>query len=314
MKKLLNKIYKFFIIVMIRISIVLSEVENNYLKSNVLDLYTKKEQVMIRKNPLLAKFLKGETDQQYVNDFYEVLKKADKFMREAKPHEIEMKANKFIPSYGRTDDEVKGKVGLGKDKFGKRYEHYGFFDSKHKNYGKTLAEAINDEVNERVTSDEDYEVEYMFSNKPVYDGLGSTKYLVEDDNSPTGYRLMTELEKMKARKFPLIVERDDDVANKIEQLAEYVHIRKFTEDIKIAEFLIPRKYNLHTFNDDHKIIKELLSFNYFAFKDEYNEQYWYANSGFRKRTTIIDESIKEKDIDNVIYDVLKINCTTIKKI
>ena len=55
-------------------------------------------------------------------------------------------ADKYGTSYGM------------KDRWGRRYEHYGFFDDKHKHVGKTLAEVLAMEFEERRTKDDDYEL------------------------------------------------------------------------------------------------------------------------------------------------------------
>jgi len=116
-------------------------------------------QRMRSRNQLLEKFYAGQTDEKYVQEYYEVLKKADKFIRTATPHQMAVAADKYGTSYGM------------KDRYGRRYEHYGFFDDKHKNAGKTLGEVLAIEFEERRTKDDELEIMYIFNNKPIEVGF-----------------------------------------------------------------------------------------------------------------------------------------------
>ena len=74
-------------------------------------------------------------------------------MRKATPHQMAVAADKHGSNYGL------------KDQYGRRYEHYGFFDSKHKHAGKTLGEVFALDMEEKRTKDDDYELLYIFNNK-----------------------------------------------------------------------------------------------------------------------------------------------------
>ena len=144
--------------IMFAISIALFNTEQEILKADPNNVGERNNhtQRMRSRNKLLEKFYAGQTDEKYVQDYYEVLKKADKFIRTATPHQMTVAADKYGTSYGM------------KDRYGRRYEHYGFFDDKHKNAGKTLGEVLTEEFEERRTKDDDYEIMYIFNNKPSF--------------------------------------------------------------------------------------------------------------------------------------------------
>ena len=262
--------------------------------------------------------LQGQRDQKFVQDYYEVLKKADKFLRNSTPEQMEMAANKWGMSVGKSDEEFKN-VGRKpnekpkKDKWGRRYDHFGFYDPKNKNYGKTMAEAMIEEIHERTTNDDnEFAIEFMFSNKPANIGIGNNHEVVED--VALGFRELNSYEKSKLRKYPLTVKRDNpDSFNKIEQLAEYVHIKRIDDTHKILEFFIPAKYKLFTHSEKSSIFEELIDIDLVWIKDEYDNKYGYNISGYYKRSELLDESIPD-DEDQVIYHVVKLRGTKIEKL
>lgn len=138
---------------LINISIALYNTEQEILKADPNDLTEKdkKNQRMLHRNPVLEKFYAGKTDEKYVKDYYEILKKADKFIRTATPRQMAVAADKYGTSYGMKDPQ------------GRTHEHYGFYDGKHKNAGKTIAEVLLKEYDERRTKDDDYELLYRKS-------------------------------------------------------------------------------------------------------------------------------------------------------
>jgi hypothetical protein len=52
--------------------------------------------------------------------------------------------------------------------------------------------------------------------------------------------------------------RQNNVANKIEQLTEFLHVKQIDSKHKILEFFIPQKFGLEKISDDHKIFKEII--------------------------------------------------------
>jgi len=307
-------------LLMIRISIGLYNAEVETLKAdpNVLNEKNNQNQRVRHKNRIAEKMLQGQRDQKFVQDYYEVLKSADKFLRNSTPEQMEMAANKWGMSVGKTDEEFKN-VGRKqnekpkKDKWGRRYDHFGFYDPKNKNYGKTMGEVMVEEIHERTTNDDNkYPIEFMFSNKPPNIGIGNNHEVVEDLS--LGFRELNSYEKSKLRKYPLTVKRkNEECFNKIEQLAEYVHIKRVDDSHKILEFFIPAKYKVFTYSEKSSIFEELIDIDLVWIKDEYDNRYGYKIGSYYKRSEILDESIP-KDKDQVIYHVVKLRGTKIEKI
>ena len=68
-----------------------------------------------------------------------------------------------------------------KDRYGKAFCYdYGFFDEKHKHAGKTIAEVLELEFEERRTKDDEYELVYIFNNKPIEVGLAKVMDVIEE--------------------------------------------------------------------------------------------------------------------------------------
>ena len=132
-----------------------TEVEVLLANPDNLDESKKKTTRKLHHNALLERFYAGSRDEKYMRDYYEVLKKSDKFMREASAHKMAVAADRHGMNYGQ------------KDKYGKRYEHMGFYTEGHKHAGKTVGEALVEEFEERRTKDDDYELLNIFSNKPT---------------------------------------------------------------------------------------------------------------------------------------------------
>ena len=148
-KKIILKFFISFHVMLMRVGIAMKKTEDEVLASdpNQVDEKGKHQIRQTHRNPVIEKMLQGQRDEQYVKDYYEILRKADKFLKTASPEKIEMAADKHGLSLGK------------KDKWGRRHDHFGFFDPKHKNYGKTLAEAMEQEVKDKTLQDIDYEIQ-----------------------------------------------------------------------------------------------------------------------------------------------------------
>jgi hypothetical protein len=284
----------------LRISIALYNTEEQVLKAdpNDLDEKNKNVQRMRHRNPIVEKMLQGQRDEQFVQDYYEILKKADKFLRTATPEKIAMTADKYGMNYGQ------------KDRWGRRYEHYGFYDPKSKNYGKTMAEVMQAEVEERKTKDDDYPLEFMFDNAPITDTLAKSQFVVETDRkvSDTGFEALNSYEAAKARKFPLKIVREEEVANKIEQLTDYLHVKKLNSLHRILEFFIPVKYKTFELSEESDIFAELVNIKQVWLTDEYGGRYGYSIDGFRKRIMHTIEVTKNGEtVEEPIYEIIKLN-------
>lgn len=301
-------IYIWFHSIMIRVSIALYNVDEQILKADPNELNEKnKNNIRMRhRNPVVEKMLNGQRDEQFVQDYYEILKKADKFLRTASPEKIAMTADKYGMNFGL------------KDKWGRRYEHYGFYDPKSKHYGKTMAEVMAAEIEERKTKDDDYPLEFMFDNSPIEEGLAKVNEIVETKRnvSDTGFEALNSYEKAKQKKFPLtIIRKDEDVINKIEQLTDYLHVKKINSKHRILEFFIPAKYKSFDISEENDIFVELINIDQVWLIDEYGSRYGYSIDGYRKRLLQTIEVTKDGVKTNEpIYEVIKLNGTIIEKL
>ena len=273
--------------ILFNISIALFNTEQEILKADPNDLQErgKKETRKLHKNPLLEKFYAGKTDERYVKDYYEVLKKADKFMRTATPHQMAVAADKHGTSYGM------------KDQYGRRYEHYGFFDEKHKNAGKTLGEVLATEFEDRRTKDDDYEILYIFNNKPIEVGFAKVLDVVGEIKKADldfEYEVLDVFRKSKQFEFPIKVTRVDlEAVNRIEQLTEYFHVKKIGFEYRQLEFFIPLQFKTTELEEDSEIFKEIINIKEIFIKDDYNKLIGFGVNKFIKR-------IKHNDTHEVL--------------
>ena len=279
MKKLLNNIllwiYLKFRSIIMMISLSLYQTEIEILKANPNDLNERNNhtQRMRSRNQLLEKFYAGQTDEKYVQDYYEVLKKADKFIRTATPHQMAIAADKHGTNYGM------------KDRYGRRYEHYGFFDDKHKHTGKTLGEVLVLEFEERRTKDDDLEIMYIFNNKPIEVGLAQVMDVVEKkENSLDEYEVVDMEKKSKQFQFPIkIIREKKDTINRIEELSEFLHIKKIGFEYRQLEFFIPLKFKTSEHDEESDIFKEIIDIQGVFVRDEYGELIAFGINKYMKR-------------------------------
>jgi hypothetical protein len=269
-------------ILMIYIAIALRNTELTILKSASDEMLEKQKQIQRRRhrNQTLEKFYSGLTDEKYVQEYYEILKKADKFIRTASPHQYAIAADKQgMVCYGK------------KDEYGRRYDHYGFFDPKHKHSGKSLTEVLNNELMERKTKDDNFELLYIFNNIPISVGLSSIDEIIEEveiENKKT--LVLNDLFKIsKKHNFPIKVFRKNlETVNKIEELTDYLHVKRVGFEFRRLEFFIPIKFGTTNIETDSKIFKELIDISDVYFKNKYGERLSFGVTGFAKR--IINEA------------------------
>lgn len=289
LKKMIKKVKGFLFSVFLNLSFALKKVDDE-LKADPIDLFKTEQRAEIRN-------LFNMFDEQYVQQFYEILKKADKFLRSANPAKIQKTAGKFGLNYGM------------KDKFGRRFEHYGFFDEKHKYYGKSINEVRDMEVKDRsITDEDDYPVIVMYENKKEFSFNESAAILLNNDNILHAPEIH-ELARMK--KYPLTIVRDDmGVANKIEQLTEFLHVKQISSQHKILEFFIPKKFGLERVQDDDPIFKEIINIKQVWFKDEYGDRNAYSITGFHKRAEY-NKYTEKGELNPSGFDVVKFRATDI---
>jgi len=276
-KKIIFWIYIKIHSVMINISIALYNTEIEILKADPNDLQEKDKKTTrkLHRNPLLEKFYAGQTDEKYVQDYYELLKKADKFIRTATPHKMAIAADKYGTSYGM------------KDQYGRRYEHYGFFDEKHKHVGKTVGEVLELEFEERRTKDDNYELLGIFNNIPIEVGLVNIMDVIEKtkkENVDFEYEVQDIFKKSKQFEFPIKVNRDNEnIINKIEQLTEFLHIKKIGFEHRQLEFFIPLKFKTELVEENSDIFKEIINIKEIFIRDEYGKLIGFGITKYIKR-------------------------------
>ena len=284
MKKLLNNIllwiYLKFRSIIMMISLSLYQTEIEILKANPNDLNERNNhtQRMRSQNLLLEKFYAGQTDEKYVQDYYEVLKKADKFIRTATPHQMAVAADKHGTSYGM------------KDKWGRRYEHYGFFDDKHKHAGKTMGEVIVEEFEERRTKDDELEIMYIFNNNPIEVGLANVFDSVGKKTRDDKVIDIVDINKAsKQFTFPInVVRENEDAVNKLEELTEFLHVKKIGFEYRQLEFFVPLKYKTSELEDESNIFKEIIDVKEVFIRDEYGALVGFGINKYSKRINYND--------------------------
>jgi len=307
--------------VLINISIALHNTEEEILKAdpNICNESGKKIQRMRHRNNVLEKFYVGQTDEKYVKEYYEILKKADRFMKNSTPHDFAVATDKHMRFMVDATDGNSHSFNLErgldrankKDAYGRRYEHYGFFDGKHKNAGKTLGEVIAQEFEERRTKDDDYEILYIFNNIPIEAGLSKIFDVVKKTDNmefipielnvektetseihhvlefekQNVFELHDNLEKSKTFEFPIKVYREEglDVVNKIEQLTEFLHVKKIGFEYRQLEFFIPIKFNTENIEENSEIFNEITNIKSIFVKNDYGELMGFGIIKFIKR-------------------------------
>jgi len=264
----------------IAIGIALFNTENEILRADPIDGNERNNhtQRMRSRNQLLEKFYAGKTDEKYVQDYYEVLKKADKFIRTATPHQMAVAADKYGTSYGM------------KDPYGRRYEHYGFFDDKHKHAGKTIGEVIAIEFEERRTKDDDLELMYIFNNTPIEVGLADVFDSIGQKTK--GEEVIDIVDINKASKqftFPISCVRENkDAVNKIEELTEFLHVKKIGFEHRQLEFFVPLHFKTNELKDDDEIFKQIIDISAVFIRDEYGTLMGFGINKHTKRITYND--------------------------
>jgi len=258
-------IYIKFHTLLIYIGISLYRTEEELLKANPNNLNEKDKKTTrkLHSNPILENFYAGKHDEKYTKDYYEILKSADKFKRNATPFQMAVAADKYTPFYGK------------EDKDGIKHEHFGFYDDKHKNKGKTLNDALKKEYKKRRTNDDKYQLLYIFDNKPIETGFAKILDVIEKtqkENADFEYEVVDIFRKSKQYTFPIKVFRDNiEVENKIEQLTEFLHIKKIGFEYRQLEFFVPLKFKTIDVQEDDEIFKELINIKEVFVNDEYGK-------------------------------------------
>lgn len=223
----------------------------------------KKNTRKLHSNDTLEKFYAGKADEKYTQQYYEILKKADLFMKKSTSRRMAEVADRFGMSLGR--EIIKGE---------KVDEHFGFFDEKHINSGKTLEEALKLEIDERRTKDDDLIVIHMVDNKPYVAGIVDGIELA----------LLSNIERARRMKFPIsIVRENDEILNKLEMLTEFLHVKRLDDEHSQVEFFINKKFKTQSIPDDSDIFKEIINIKEIWFNGKYDDKYGFNVLKFLKR-------------------------------
>jgi hypothetical protein len=112
------------------------------------------------------------------------------------------------------------------------------------------------------------------------------------------------LNKSKQFKFPMSVVRHEDkeVLNKIEELTEYLHVKKIGFEHRILEFFIPLKFKINEVVTDSALFNEIIDVEEVHMRDEYGELKSFGLLKFEKRIT------------HKTYEVLKFQAVEMEKI
>lgn len=269
---------------MIKLSIASFRTEQEILKADPNDLDESNKYNINAQHRLdfVEKMIQGQRDEKFVQDYYEILKKADKFRKKSSINDVGVSADKWGMSLGH------------KDEVGRRYDHLGFLDPKHKHYGKTLGEVLSAELEERSLKDDDFKILYMFNNHPIIKSFSNSIEFAQKKG----------IDRFKDMEFPLTVNRENEKAiNKIEQLTEFLHVKRIDEDHRILEFLIPKKFGVNKLDQKDEIFKELVSINSIWHKDEYGTLVGFTVNELYKITELEDK-----------YDVIKFTAIQIKNV
>lgn len=262
---------------MINISIALFNTEQEILKANPnnFDESAKKIQRKRHRNQLLEKFYAGQRDEKYVQHYYELLVKADKFLQTATTHQRLVALDRHMRQLS-SEDWMKQK-----DPYGRRYNYAGFFDDNHKHAGKTIAEVIKIEFEERRTKDDDFELLEIYDNKPIEAGVSK---LYEEIENAKENKIEFEVAMMKSLDFPIkITHTKENIINKIEQLTESLHVKKIGFEHRQLEFFIPLKFKTSEVPDNSEIFNELIDVKEIFIKDKYGKMIAFGVTNFLKR-------------------------------
>lgn len=272
-------IYLKFHSLMYNISAALHITENEILKADPNNLSENEKIIQSARHRIqhLNDFKDGKVNEVYNKAYYQILRDADKFIKTSSAYKFGVVGDRYHMNYGLADHR------------GEVHEHLGFYDEKHKYYGKTIAEVAELELEERRVKDDEYELITIFNNKPIEVGL---KDVLKNIN------LDDEIVKVSTKKefvFPVKIYRENEkTLNKIEELCESIHLKKIGMEYFQLEFLIPLKFKTNEIQEDSIIFKEIIDFNNVIVIDDYGERKGFKIDKYMKRTNHLNQ-----------YDVLK---------
>lgn len=285
-KKLINIWLWIFITyksIMTNIAIMLYNIDVDIFKVNPDGLDSSKKLVyrMRNRSRVLNNMDQGIKDEKFVKDFYETLKKADLFMKNATPHKMAVVADRYSilakdPYSGKDIDTTKLD-----DETSDNNRHFGFYHKSNKNFGKTLNEVLEQETLDRRVDDDDYPLLYIYDNTPHKFGFTDLDKLTVVDGDEV--RVLTEKEISSKLIFPISIRRSDDtIVNKIEMLTQTLHVKRVAFNTRLFEFLIPNKYKLNELYESSPIWDELKMIDQIYMTNKYGEMTGFKIDSFFK--------------------------------
>jgi len=237
---------------LINSSVAMKNVEHEVISVDAIDnVNDVKQQYRKSTGNLLESMRAGQYNAEYVNYFYEVLRRADELVLNSTPQELKMLAEKY---------------GMGKAA-GARYD---LLSENHKQvHGNRNPQQVRrDEYARRATSDDNASIEKMVTNK---------KHLQNVLDHSVGAKPIY--------KYSLRIQRMFQTRMNIEQICDYLHVRELLSERsgRILEFYIPKNYGVkNLMMTNRQLFDEFKNITGVSFNDDYGQPSDYRIHSFYK--------------------------------
>lgn len=200
---------------------------------------------------LLESMRKGEYNDQYVDYYYEILQRADDLVLNSTPEQLRLLAERY---------------GMG----GQATARYDLIERKNRGlYGdKTPQQVRREQVNRRVTEDDNFPIESMVSNK---------KHLQNVLDHAMGAKPIF--------KYSINVQRMFNTRYNIEHITDYVHVKILQSEYngRLIEFYVPKNQGVKFLPQQNpQIFEEFKNITGVSFTDDYGNVSHYRIHGFYK--------------------------------
>jgi len=200
---------------------------------------------------LLESMRQGEYNSEYVNYFYEVLKKADDLVNNSTPEQMRLLAERY---------------GMG----GQALARYDLLDKKRAvTHGdKSIQQVRREEQRRRTTVDDNFAIEKMVTNR---------KHLQNVLDHSIGAKPIY--------KYSINVQRMFQTKYNLEHITEYLHVKELASERngRILEFYIPKNVGLKDIAHSYgEMFNEIINIVAVSFNDDYGQPYNYRIQGFYK--------------------------------
>ena len=124
-----------------------------------------------------------------------------------------------------------------------------------------------------------YEILFIFNNQPIQAGLSKVEEFVDQE-----LKMKDLQEKSKTFEFPLkVTHKNKKNVNKIEELTDYLHVKKIGFEHRQLEFFVNKKFQTKDFDDNNPIIKEIIDVNEVYVKNIYGDLLGFNIKKYMKR-------------------------------